>query len=100
MRRSVFARAAVILAFLAAAFTGCGDSGGGIGTLCAKDDACHSGLVCRQYICTKPCQGSSECGSNNTCSGGYCYEECEIKRDCSGLGAVCPSGTCRNPNPD
>jgi hypothetical protein len=79
---------------------GCGDSGGGsIGTLCAEDGACKGGLMCRQYICTKACDKSADCGSNNTCAGGYCYEICEIKKDCSGLGAICQSGTCRNPNP-
>jgi hypothetical protein len=87
------------LVLLAAVLAGCGDSGGGIGTLCGDEDACKSALTCRQYICTKPCEKSGDCGSSFTCVGGYCYEPCQIKKDCSGFGAICNSGTCRNPSP-
>jgi plastocyanin len=67
---------------------------------CLTDDECPAGSICNNYMCIVPksCSSPSDCGVNQTCSGGKCIaltSECQTDFDCGlNSGAICHDGKC------
>jgi plastocyanin len=67
---------------------------------CLTDDECPAGSICNNYMCIVPklCSSPSDCGINQTCSGGKCIaltSECQTDFDCGlNSGAICHDGKC------
>ena len=85
---------------------GCDAGGGGAGSchtgptpVCQFDHQCGLAGRCVDGECQRPCAGSSDCGTGQVCTGGFCGTpitsggQCIFNSDC-GAGKTCINGVC------
>jgi hypothetical protein len=63
---------------------------------CRPGTPCDGGRLCRDGLCTTPCQDNAQCPTGQVCSSGGCATPCQSSDGC-GRGGRCDllSGSCR-----